>query len=238
MKAILVLVFTMSLGQRITQEGIVNFIIWNVGQGSWSTFVDQEYCLHFDMGGELSPQPKVLHLCKNRSNQFYLSHEDRDHMNFVSQFSQRVQNFCIYYPNEIKKKSLKKITPCQEPHPYVELIFKGLPSGDANDQSAVYLLLGQVLIPGDAPMSAERLFQRQVPHNLYLLILGHHGSKTSSSAQLLRQAQPSMSVSSARKKRYGHPHWKVTARLKRHQIPLLRTESLGHIGFKLSPAKN
>ncbi|MBK7961611.1 MAG: hypothetical protein IPK04_10715 [Bdellovibrionales bacterium] len=67
-----------------------------------------------------------------------------------------------------------------------------------------------------------------------VLILGHHGSKTSTSEALLqRLPRLKFAIATARESRYGHPHFVVLNRLRQHRIPILRTEDWGHIGLEL-----
>jgi competence protein ComEC len=65
------------------------------------------------------------------------------------------------------------------------------------------------------------------------LILGHHGSQTSSSQAFLTQARPGLAIASARRARYGHPHRKVVSRLRQKKIPTLTTEDWGSLFFSL-----
>lgn len=67
-----------------------------------------------------------------------------------------------------------------------------------------------------------------------VLILGHHGSKSSTSEYLLNNLSIRQSISSARWKRYHHPHPQVLARLQIKKIPNLRTEDWGHIIFQIN----
>lgn len=70
-----------------------------------------------------------------------------------------------------------------------------------------------VLLPGDIDRAAERelLTGRLTP--VSLLLMPHHGSRTSSSMVLVRRLQPLLAVASApREGRFGHPHADVLAR--------------------------
>ena len=56
------------------------FIIWNVGQGQWTTFSNLDNCYHFDLGGEFFPLKKLRKKCYLKNNHLYISHWDSDHM--------------------------------------------------------------------------------------------------------------------------------------------------------------
>ncbi len=210
-----------------------DFIVWNVGQGSWATWLQSNQCFHFDMGGESSPIKRVYKLCGGKMNHIYLTHLDYDHIRFLRRFASMVPRLCLHYPKLLKKAWMKKIKPCSFPFKGIRQISLGKKGDNSNEGSVVYLIAGQVLITGDAPISQELKWYRQIPGRLRILVLGHHGSKTSTSVKLLDWVRPRMAVASARKNKYGHPHQKVIRKLSQRKVPLLRTETLGHLFFKL-----
>ena len=223
------------ISHPISKEAIYNFdfVVWNVGQGSWATWLQPNECFHFDMGGEFSPIKQVYKLCGRKMNHIYLTHLDYDHIRFIKKFMLIVPRLCLHYPKPSKKSWMKKIKPCSFPSKKIRQISLGKKGNDSNAGSIVYLIAKQVLITGDAPISQELKWYKQTPRRLKVLILGHHGSKTSTSVKLLDWVQPQMAVSSARKTKYGHPHPKVIRKLNQRKIPLLKTEILGHLFFKL-----
>ena len=63
--------------------------------------------------------------------------------------------------------------------------------------------------------------------------LGHHGSRTSSTPQLLDQVQPkAVIVSAGEKNRYRHPSPSVLDRIKNRDISIYRTDQQGAITIK------
>lgn len=63
-----------------------------------------------------------------------------------------------------------------------------------------------------------------------LLKVGHHGSDTSTDPLLLERAGPELAlVSVGRTNRYGHPAPEVLERLRRHGVPVRRTDLEGSI---------
>lgn len=87
------------------------------------------------------------------------------------------------------------------------------------------------LFLGDAYKSVER---KLVNNGTYLdsdiLKVGHHGSKTSTSKELLESTNPQIAVISAGKdNRYGHPHEQVLEILNDYGIRVLRTDEIGDI---------
>lgn len=89
------------------------------------------------------------------------------------------------------------------------------------------------LLMGDAETALERELIRQgVVLPIEVLKVGHHGSKTSTSDELLRASQPRFAVISAgRKNRYGHPTQEVLDRLQHFGIATYRTDQDGDILF-------
>lgn len=217
------------------------FILWNVGQGQFSTFVTPQECIHFDAGGEISVTKKVKKLCFTKMNLIYLSHWDLDHVSWVGDFHQQLFRYCVIPPQQqptkkFAKKIFRKLQICtrDQQNPLPQLLFHGSTDSRArpNDQSMVYLL-HNILIPGDSTSKQEHLWVKNLSHVKYL-ILGHHGSKSSTSKELLRHLPDlKMAFCSARKAKYGHPDHEVTERLKRRKKPILKTEDWGSIGLEL-----
>ena len=57
----------------------------------------------------------------------------------------------------------------------------------SNGLSRVFILKKQILTSGDSPQKEERAWIRKIqnPRLIRLLVVGHHGSRTSSSKELL-----------------------------------------------------
>ncbi len=89
----------------------------------------------------------------------------------------------------------------------------------------------RVLLTGDAPSAVENYLVRLgVPLDADVLKVGHHGSKTSSSAVFLSAVSPELSVISVgRENRYGHPNTEVVERLKSASSTILSTAEQGII---------
>ena len=91
------------------------------------------------------------------------------------------------------------------------------------------------LLTGDTTKGIENYLVNLDPKSLDtdVLKLAHHGSKTSSSEELLEAASPLYAVISAGlDNRYGHPHQEVLDRLEKLKIPYLGTYEKGTIIFK------
>ena len=104
---------------------------------------------------------------------------------------------------------------------------------DSNAQSVVLLVRYgkfEALLTGDAPVEVEEAILDDLPSDLEVLKVGHHGSNTSTSALLLAQTSPQLAVISVgARNRYGHPHTDVLTRIIESGARILRTDLSGDI---------
>jgi len=107
---------------------------------------------------------------------------------------------------------------------------------DPNDLSVVLLLewgASAILLTGDAPAEAERRVLQQIPP-LTILKVGHHGSRTSTSLELLEVARPVAAVIGVGDPNsFGHPHDLVTARLEEVGTAVFRTDRDGDVRMRI-----
>ena len=222
-------------------------VIWNIGQGQWATWVQGDQCSHFDVGGEYDQSFKVSRLCADKLNRIYLSHWDWDHIGLLGRFKGKANRICLASPpvgttTAKKQNLLAGIQPCSTSDRAVFKIYSASPSflstknnkePAANHLSSVFWLHpNKWLLPGDSTIKEEKHWKTEVPAGTKYLLLGHHGSSTSTSPELLgKLPQVIGAISSARKSRYGHPHKVTIERLAQKKIPLLRTEDWGTLHF-------
>ena len=107
--------------------------------------------------------------------------------------------------------------------------------GKENDNSSViYTELNnyKFLFMGDAGVEVEEdLIKKYNLHDIDVLKVGHHGSKTSSSKDFIDEINPKYSIISVGNNRYGHPNDSVLDNLKDSKI--YRTDQDGSIMFKI-----
>jgi competence protein ComEC len=91
-----------------------------------------------------------------------------------------------------------------------------------------------VLVTGDISSTLERRLLRlaDLP-DIEVLIAGHHGSKYSTSEELLDAVKPEIALISVGYNTYGHPADEVLERLLNRQITVLRTDILGNAVVRL-----
>lgn len=113
-----------------------------------------------------------------------------------------------------------------------------LEGSSGNNHSCVLSIespYGSALLPGDIERRAERLLLAELGHRDVLLV-PHHGSKTSSSAVFLDKISPDLAIISAGvANRYGHPHQVVLQRLSESGAQVLSTASHGAVSLSFSP---
>ena len=121
-----------------------------------------------------------------------------------------------------------------------------VPSEASDDGSTVndasIVLLGsfegrRVLLVGDAEAEVEaELVSRGLP-SVDLLKAGHHGSRTSTTAELVAATRPRVAaISVGARNDYGHPSRDVLARLQDAGAIVLRTDQVGTIDVALNAA--
>jgi competence protein ComEC len=138
--------------------------------------------------------------------------------------------------NEKRLKIQAEVKPNNDHRPRLPFShWNGAINKTANASSRVIWWRG-VLLPGDSSRDQEKFWVHAIKNlsRTRFLILGHHGSATSTGQELLHKLKNvRMAIASARFKRYGHPHSRVRADLSRARIPLLRTEDWGTIRVAL-----
>jgi competence protein ComEC len=88
----------------------------------------------------------------------------------------------------------------------------------------------RALVTGDMSSAGERALLRfaYIP-TIDMLVVGHHGSRRSTSEELLYATRPGLAVISVGRNSFGHPSYETLTRLEARGIPVLRTDIMGHI---------
>lgn len=218
----------------ISMPLLPHLIVWNVGQGSWLTLDQQDICVHIDMGGTHKNLPAP---CPSKANSLFITHYDLDHISMARSQAQKA-HLCLMdtVPTSVSPRKLQMLSPipqCQgTPHSAVQRLYRA--RFKKRNESHAYVVAKSFLVTGDSDKNIEHLWANtNLPHIHYLL-LGHHGSRTSTSEQLLSYLpRLRMAFVSALKKKYGHPHHEVMEKLKKRRIPVIMTEEFGNIAIEL-----
>jgi len=107
-----------------------------------------------------------------------------------------------------------------------------------NNQSCVLHIAaggGSILLTGDIERAAESALAGTIP-KADVLVVPHHGSRTSSSAEFIAAAAPRWAVVPAGyRNRFGHPAREVLERYASARVPVLRTDLDGAVSVVLQP---
>ena len=233
----------------------------DVGQGQCISAFSGSSCVMIDCGnisnlndaGETAAA--YLGSCGRDSiDTLLLTHLHEDHADGVEMLLELVDVKRIIIPENSDKSSedYHKLKACASAHG-TELIesaggemregnillrlYQPEQTRDENERCLMLTLsIGEydVLITADAPMKAEREFVENFPlHGIETLIVGHHGSKYSSSGELLRAANAELAVISVGYNNYGHPSEETLERLREQGYNILRTDLDGTIEIQV-----
>ncbi len=227
--------------------------VWNVGQGAFTTVISEAVCLHIEIGGERWPQ-EVQALCRGKQNWVGVSHADYDHWGFIFRLRGSV---CLIAPIVVppglparKLLRLNRLRRCDLQSSssssfgssvgsslnWQTFVTSPLGHSSSNEVGRWFLAMNQVLVTGDSPQSQERQMIESISGQPKWLLLGHHGSRSSTSENLLRKLKHLRgAIASARQVVYGHPHIETQLRLKKARVPLIKTEDWGHLQIELAP---
>lgn len=178
-----------------------------------------------------------------------ITHYDADHAGGAEMLLSRIPADKIYLPifdggNEIRDgltgKYNEKICWVEEDLTLADAPITIYPSDnteDTNESSLCVLFQPEncdILITGDRSTDGEQelLSHTQLP-DLEILVAGHHGSRTSTSWELLNVTKPELVIISVGEdNRYGHPTWETLERLRLFGCDVYRTDTQGTIIFR------
>lgn len=119
----------------------------------------------------------------------------------------------------------------------VEVLWCDLNADSENNRSAVLRVRSDsfsALFTGDMETQTEQdLLAASLDLKCDLLKIGHHGSKTSTSAAFLTAVNPDYAVISVGENTFGHPSDEVIQRLKNAGVTYYRTDVSGDIVFSI-----
>ena len=112
------------------------------------------------------------------------------------------------------------------------MLYPPLGAGDENERGLSILTMGEInaLVTGDMNSSSERALLRfaAIPE-LDVLVVGHHGSRHSTSEELLAATTPAVAVIPVGRNSFGHPTDEVLGRLYQFGSTIFRTDHMGHV---------
>ncbi len=247
--------------QEMMEKGAIKVYFFDVGMGTAVLLQTQQHTLLFDVGpgNKKRYQPAKWVIAPYLQSQgitqvdkTVLSHSDKDHYGGIWPLAdQGLVSKTVYTGSQKNMQGLLgnefTLLNCHQTRPWhwdgVDFEFLALRSqalqGD-NNQSCVLLVRGakgSVLLMGDVEHQREEellsLYREQL--NVDVMLVPHHGSKTSSSFALLEAVQPRYSVVTAGfLNRWGLPKTEVMKRYDNQNIRWFNTAVEGSVGIYLS----
>lgn len=176
-----------------------------------------------------------------------LTHYDQDHVNAVKNLLTRIKIDRFYLPESGQAELAQRLgAEYPEDIQWIESDSQiALPSGTINllapnstetaNENCMCVLFDSkecvILITGDRGRAGEReLLQNYTLPDVDVLIAGHHGSKNSTTEELLHAVRPEVVIISAgENNRYGHPARALLERLTAFGCTVYRTDLQGSV---------
>lgn len=235
-------------------HGDVELSVLDVGQGLSVLVRTRHHALLYDAGarfpsgfdlGDAAVVPALHALGVRALDGLVVSHADNDHAGGVDAVRRALPPKTLWTSDP--RIAPEQSVPCRAGQRWTwdAVEFRmlhpdGSRQGSENDRSCVLLVQSgdaRVLLTGDIGARVEPAVAAAAGREPLVLVVPHHGSKTSSSAALLDALTVQQAlVSAAHRSRFGHPHPDVVARYRERGIPLLNTASAGCIRLHL-PAR-
>jgi len=234
----------------------VHFI--DVGQGASQLLIGSSgKTILIDAGNNNQEEEIVAYLRKNGIQKIDIligTHPDADHVGGLDAVIDNFEIGKIYMPKvqsntktfedvllAIQRKELKVstakagVTLDWEPDANVQMIAPVRDYEDDNDMSAVLkLTFGEIsfLFTGDAESKSEHdMINSKADLKSDVLLVAHHGSKSSTTEAFLDVVKPSFGVIQVGKNNYGHPAPEILERLNKRGVKVYRNDLHGDIVF-------
>lgn len=220
-------------------------VFCDVGQGNGVLLTKGEFQLVYDTG----PKNGKMLDCLAQNLPFWdknlevviVSHWDIDHSGGLEEIDDYYKIGRLYSSRENEQYNYTEILGLEDIIRNGWMGFRVMwtsRNGDDNYGSVVGLLTIdklKILLMGDAPFEVEqRLVWRKIlTDKVDMILVGHHGSRTSTSEELLEVTHPKEAIISVGKNSFGHPTEEVLARLEKYGIEVKRTDKLGSIKYSL-----
>ena len=232
--------------------------VLDVGQGQCVLLQSCGCTFMVDCGGDYDEDAgdkaaeALLSMGISRIDGLILTHYDEDHVGGAAMLSRRIKIDRVYLPKiDAPSDLLSRVLASTRGAEWIWMdmdleiafgnceirIFPPETEKSGNESCAAVLFRSEkydTLITGD--MNAARewdLLERAELPDLELLIAGHHGSATSTSAELVYRTAPDVVIISVGKNNsYGHPAEEILFRLKLYECEIYRTDLMGDILFR------
>ncbi|NEW66304.1 ComEC/Rec2 family competence protein [Granulicatella sp. zg-84] len=231
--------------------------VLDVGQGSSLLLQTDGQTVLIDTGGDVLFRPKQKWKEKKRQslaqrtliptlkalgiskiNTVFITHQDKDHCGALEELREKIPVEKIVFGKGATIRGTDSVVAPKTfdvGHATIQLLYPFEEGIGNNDHSLVFLMTfnkKKWLLMGDASQKVEHSLLSMYPYlQADILVVGHHGSKTSSSKAFIEHIRPSVSIISCGvNNRFGHPHQEVLDRLEKTLI--YRTDKQGAIMYK------
>ena len=254
----LTLAMTVGLGEA-RYQGVLDTVVLDVGQGQSVILASEEQVALVDCGSANSwydagsvAADTLLTMGYQKVDYLVLTHYDSDHTGGVESLFSRIGAEKVFLPpadagnpvyqeiaelahrHDVQVWTVREETELPLGQVNLKLFPPVAECADSNNESGLSILCAaeerEVLITGDADSATERkLLGRYHLPDVEVLVAGHHGSKYSTSNDLLDALQPETVCISVGSNSYGHPADETMRRLAEHGCGIYRTDLQGTI---------
>ncbi len=252
------LALTLSLGVSYAEPLLYGCTVTalDVGQGQCILLRSGSYTFLVDCGGDDDAAADAVYTLRSqgifRLDGLILTHFDRDHVSGVPLLARYIQIDGVYMPDvqdpdgllpelleatEGSNQTFVTQDTALQGDGMVLTLYPSQNPISSNDSGLAVLFQTancDTLVTGDWNQQTELAFlaDHALPE-LEVLVVGHHGSKHSTSEGLLSALNPKMAlISVGADNPYGHPAAEVLQRLEEHNVTVFRTDQNGQITFR------
>ena len=250
---ILAVLFIVGGKYNYTNRPIVVF--FDIGQGDSILIQQGNYQVLVDGGpGDeiIFSLPKYMPWYDNTIETVVLTHPHADHINGIMSILQNYEvERILYNPIEYQNSAYEYLienykdilvsVKSGDTFGYEDIFFTVLYPFETNDKQeeninneSVVLLARiadkKILLMGDSEQEVEEKLLQEDIRDVYVLKIGHHCSRTSTSQMFLTSVSPEVAICSVgMNNKFGHPHYETIEKLKNANVQYLITYEEGDI---------
>lgn len=243
-----------------TSGGALHLTALDVGQGECVALLSQGHAALVDCGSKNSfmdagdiAADYLMSAGVRRLDAVVLTHCHTDHANGLAVLLARLETDALYLPALADEEGVAETVALAERYGvpvYYIAEETTLPLGDAvltlypplgesgeNERGLTALCTAgsfDALITGDMDAKTERrLIEAYALPDIEVLLVGHHGSRYSTSEELLADTAPEVGIVSVGSNSYGHPTDEALLRLTDADVSVYRTDMQGNITVRV-----